>query len=136
MWIAIVAVGVVVIGIAAYAATGRLGEMPAEPVTDDPRGRVPDGPVDADLLARLVIPRRINGYAPEEVDEHLSAVVEGTATPSREVRFRVVRRGYNMAVVDEILDRVTRVEESATALEEGLGAASDGEPEGSRSSEA
>lgn len=112
MWIAIVAVGVVIIGIAAYAATGRLGEMPDEAVTDDPRGRVPEGAVDEAFLAGLIIPTRLNGYAPDGVDEHLAAVVAGTAPPSRDVRFPVVRGGYNMAVVDEILERVSAREEA------------------------
>ncbi|NHB85559.1 hypothetical protein G7085_15660 [Tessaracoccus sp. HDW20] len=106
MWIAIVAVGVVVLGLAAYAALGNLGEMPAGPVTDNPKGRVPEGPVDGEFLASAVLPRRVNGYGRDEVDAYLASVVAGEAAPPSEVTFPVTFAGYDMAVIDELLERI------------------------------
>jgi len=108
MWIAVVIVGIVVLGLAAYAALGNLGEMPGDPVTDSPLGRVPDGPVDAGFLTSAVLPRRLNGYGRAEVDAYLASVVAGEAEPPARVTFPVAFGGYAMAVVDEILERVER----------------------------
>ena len=110
MWIAIVIVGLVVLGLAAYAALGRLGEMRPDAITDSPKGRVPDGQVDAEFMQGLVIPLRTNGYSPKQVDAFLDEVIAGTAGPAVDARFDVVRRGYDMTVVDDILDRVSAQE--------------------------
>lgn len=106
MWVAIIAVSVVVLALAAYAATGRLGEMPADPVLDDHPGLVPDGRIDADFLAKVRFPVRRNGYATDEVDAYLDDAVAGTAVPADEAQFAVRRSGYDMAVVDAVLDRL------------------------------
>ncbi|MHA6524204.1 hypothetical protein [Tessaracoccus sp. G1721] len=105
MWIAIVAVAIVVLGLAAFAGMGRLGEMPADPVIDRPRGRVPEGPVTREFLARAVLPTAWSGYARDQVDRYLAAVADGEAAPPSETLFDVVRRGYDMQVVDELLLR-------------------------------
>ena len=118
MWVAIVAVGIVVLGLAAYAALGHLGEMPGDPVTDSPRGRVPDGPIDAEFVASAVLPRRLNGYAQGDVDAYLAAVAAGDAGPATDVTFRVAVGGYNMAVVDELIERVARSQLAVEAADE------------------
>ncbi len=66
---------VAILGLAAVAASGRLGSMPGT-TTDTPRPHLPEGPISADTL--------------------------------RSVRFAVVPRGYSMAQVDQLLDRVAR----------------------------
>ncbi len=68
-------IAVAVLGLAAVAASGRLGELPAT-VTDTPVPHLPQGRLSADDLRR--------------------------------VRFAVVPRGYSMAQVDELLDRLAR----------------------------
>ena len=105
MWIAIVAVAIAVLGLAAFAGMGRLGEMPADAVVDRPRGRVPHGPVTHAFLAEAVLPTAWPGYAREQVDQYLAAVADGAAAPASETLFDVVRRGYDMQVVDELLLR-------------------------------
>jgi len=72
-WVACI-LAVVVLGLAAVAASGRLGEMPTT-VSDSPRPHVPQGRLTGDDL--------------------------------RDCRLDVVIRGYSMAQVDELLDRLT-----------------------------
>jgi DivIVA domain-containing protein len=63
-------IAVVILGLAAIAATGRLGELPGT-VTDTPQPHVPDGALaGADLrgLRFAVVPR---GYSMQQVDELL-----------------------------------------------------------------
>lgn len=113
MWIAVVAVGVVVLGLAAYAANGGLGAMPDEVVTDSARSLIPEGPVDAEFLARVRFASRLNGYDPAQVDAYLRSFVDGTAGPAVDATFELTRGGYNMADVDEVLDRVTAQQDAA-----------------------
>lgn len=68
-------IAVAVLGLAAVAASGRLGELPAT-VTSTPVPHLPSGDV--------------------------------TGQDIRDARFAVVLRGYSMAQVDELLDRVAR----------------------------
>ena len=101
-------VGIVAIGVlaaAAFAGLGRLGEMPQEGVTDRPRGRVPDGPVTEHLLGSLRIPTASSGYEQGPVDAYLAAIADGTAAPAQDTFFKVVRGGYDMGVVDNLLAR-------------------------------
>ena len=105
MWIAIVAVAIVVLGLAAFAGMGRLGEMPPDAVIDRPKGRVPDGPVTPEFLAAAVLPTAWSGYRRDQVDAYLAAVADGSAAPASDTLFDVVRRGYDMQVVDELLLR-------------------------------
>lgn len=119
MWIAIVAVAIVVLGLAAFAGLGRMGEMPAEAVTDRPKGRIPDGPVTPEFVAGLRIPTAWTGYDRRQVDNYLHALGEGLAPPASETVFDVVRRGYDMQIVDELMlradyERPTPEEDEAT----------------------
>lgn len=105
MWIAVVAVAIVTLGFAAFAGLGRLGEMPAEAVTDRPRGRLPVGPVTHDFLAEAILPTAWSGYRRDQVDRYLAGLADGSAPPASETVFDVVRRGYDMQVIDELLLR-------------------------------
>ncbi len=67
--------GVAILGVAAVASSGRLGELPP-PVTSTPLPYLPQGDLDGDDL--------------------------------RATRFSVVARGYSMAQVDDLLDRLAR----------------------------
>lgn len=100
--------GFVVIALAVAVALGKGGEMQAKPVIDTPRGRIPEGAVDAGFLEGLVLPRRTNGYATAQVDRYLADFVAGTAAIPGEVRFDVAFRGYDMGIVDSLLDRMER----------------------------
>ena len=113
MWIAIVAVAVAVLGAAVYAGRGTLGEMPASAVNDRPKGVVPDGPVTPELLAELRIPGALTGYRRDQVDAYLDDVAVGIAGPAAAQHFDVVRGGYDMQVVDVLIER-PRVDELAT----------------------
>ncbi|MFT4216473.1 MAG: DivIVA domain-containing protein [Micropruina sp.] len=76
-------IAVAVLGLAAVAASGRLGELPGT-VTDTPRPHVPAGVLTGDDL--------------------------------RGLRFAVVPRGYSMDQVDELLDRLARQVDAASAV--------------------
>ncbi|MEO7587330.1 MAG: hypothetical protein ABIS84_04805 [Arachnia sp.] len=135
-------VAIAVLGVAAWAGTGRLGEMP-EPVVDRPKAYIPDGAVDAAFLEAVRIPRAVTGYHRGQVDDFLAAHASGSAEGS-EVAFDVVRGGYDMQAVDEVLTRLAPVpvlgapeaddamhetrEELATMMSDV--AAGDGEPAG------
>ncbi len=67
--------GVAILGLAAVASSGRLGELPP-PVTSTPAPHIPHGDLTGDDL--------------------------------RTARFSVVPRGYSMAQVDDLLDRLSR----------------------------
>ncbi len=77
--------GVAILGVAAVASSGRLGELPA-PVTSSPAPHLPQGDLTGDDLraARFsVVPR---GYSMQQVDElldRLAAQLDGPrpATP-------------------------------------------------------
>ncbi len=99
-WV-LVLVAIAVLGVAAWAGTGKLGELPPV-VTDRPKGRIPDGPLSPDLLAALQLPRASSGYSRHQVDDHLSALAAGDEP---EPCFDVVAGGYDMQVVDELLVR-------------------------------
>ncbi len=102
---AVVVVAVLVLGLAAVAGTGRLGELP--PAVDDrPRGRVPEGPVDREFLAGLRIPLATVGYDTEQVDSWLDAAVGDPSQAPGEACFDVRRRGYDMQLVDLVVDRI------------------------------
>lgn len=75
-------IAVAILGLAAVAASGRLGALPGT-VTDTPRPHVPTGVLTGDDL--------------------------------RGLRFAVVPRGYSMDQVDELLDRLARQLDAATA---------------------
>lgn len=105
MWVYIVVVAVAVLVMAAFAGAGRFGEMPQRPVNDRPKGRVPAGPVTVELLEDLSIPLVSTGYEPRAVDGYLAEIAEGSAAAVAETRFRVVRWGYDMQIVDALIER-------------------------------
>lgn len=80
-------IAVVILGFAAVAATGRLGELPGT-VTDTPQPHVPDGALAGGDLRGLrfaVVPR---GYSMQQVDELLDRLAgqldESTRPPGVE----------------------------------------------------
>jgi DivIVA domain-containing protein len=77
-------IAVAVLGLAAVAASGRLGELPGT-LTDTPRPHVPTGALNGDDLRGLrfaVVPR---GYSMDQVDElldRLARQLDAGARPS------------------------------------------------------
>lgn len=102
---AIIVCALVVLGLASFAGLGRLGEMPAEAVNDRPKGYIPDGPVTQALLKELRLPQASTGYAHGPVNGYLANIASGSALPAEQTRFPVVRGGYDMQVVDELIER-------------------------------
>lgn len=72
---------VAVLGFAAVAASGRLGELPPT-VTDTPRPHIPHGPLTGDDLrgARFAVVTR--GYSMQQVDELLDRVARQLDSPA------------------------------------------------------
>ncbi len=66
-------IAVAVLGLAAVASSGRLGEMPAT-VTDTPRPHVPSGQLGGDDLRALRFAVVTRGYSMQQVDELLDRV--------------------------------------------------------------
>ncbi|MFZ0529957.1 MAG: DivIVA domain-containing protein [Propionicimonas sp.] len=74
-------IAVVILGLAAVAASGRLGELPAT-VTDTPTPHIPTGDLSGDDLRGLrfaVVPR---GYSMQQVDEVLERVAAQLDQPA------------------------------------------------------
>lgn len=69
LWMAAVAI----LGLAAVAASGRLGELPAT-VTDTPRPHIPSGQLSGDDLRGLRFAVVTRGYSMQQVDELLDRV--------------------------------------------------------------
>lgn len=101
---AIVVVAIAVLGVAAWAGTGRLGEMP-ESVTDRPKAHLPEGLVDETFLEGLSLPIAGSGYRRSQVDAFLAAYVE-TRDLTPGTLFDVVRGGYDMQAVDAVIGRI------------------------------
>lgn len=119
---AIIVVAVIVLGIGAYAGTGKLGQLP-EVVNDSPKGVIPEGPVDEAFLEKLRIPRVISGYSPSAVDQYLGDAVAGREVePVAHITFPVVKSGYDMTLTDIVLDRLTSAECDRTAAVDRLNA--------------
>ncbi len=75
-------IAVAVLGLAAVAASGRLGDMPAT-VTDTPVPHVPQGRLTADDLRQArfaVVPR---GYSMVQVDELLDRLARQLDSPTQ-----------------------------------------------------
>lgn len=76
-------IAVAILGIAAVAASGRLGEMPAT-VTDTPRPHVPTGELTGDDLRGLRFGVVTRGYSMQQVDElleQLARQLDGAREP-------------------------------------------------------
>jgi DivIVA domain-containing protein len=67
---AIAMLAVVILGVAALASTGRLGELPTT-VTDMPQPHIPDGELVGDDLRGLRFAVVTRGYSMQQVDELL-----------------------------------------------------------------
>jgi len=105
---AIVVVAIAVLGVAAWAGTGKLGEMPGT-IIDRPKAHLPEGPVDGGFVANLSLPTAGTGYQRSQVDALLAAHVSG-ADIEPGTRFDVVRRGYDMQAVDAVIERISEHE--------------------------
>lgn len=137
VWV-IVVLALVVLGLGAWAGTGRLGEMP-EAVNDRPKGVIPEGWVDEDFLVALELPRASTGYDRTQVDAYLSAFAHRTApAEALEAAFDVVAGGYDMQAVDAVLDRMAHEPldaESAVVEEPAAEAGSESSPTAAGSTE-
>lgn len=71
---------VAILGLAAVAASGRLGEMPAT-VTDTPRPHLPSGPITGESLRGLRFAVVTRGYSMQQVDELLDRVATQLDAP-------------------------------------------------------
>ena len=74
-------IAVAILGVAAVAASGRLGEFPAT-VTDTPRPHIPTGHLDGDDLRGLRFAVVTRGYSMQQVDELLDRVARQLDEPS------------------------------------------------------
>lgn len=83
-WIVAVLV-VVVLGVAAAAATGRLGGMKPTPVRDTFRQDLPAGPLSADDLRQLRLGIGVRGYAFEQVDDLIDRLAEEIDAKDRRI---------------------------------------------------
>ena len=113
----IVVAAFAVMAAAAIAGTGRLGEW-QEPVDDSPKGHLPDGDVDEAFFDELVTPTATYGYDRTEVDAVYEVLAQG-AFPSDDPQFRIVRGGYRMQFVDEVLRRAAVAHNARIALSTG-----------------
>jgi DivIVA domain-containing protein len=75
-------IAVAILGLAAVAASGRLGEFPAT-VTDTPRPHLPSGPISGEGLRALRFAVVTRGYSMQQVDELLDRVAGQLETPTR-----------------------------------------------------
>lgn len=116
MVVVIVVAAFAVMALAALAGTGKFGQW-SEPVNDSPKGRMPDGVVDADTVDEVRIPGALFGYDRSEVDEYVS-LVTGGAIVADPVQFTIRQRGYDMAFVDELLPRLQAGELNAESVPE------------------
>lgn len=79
-------VAVAILGLAAVAASGRLGEMPAT-VTDTPTPHIPAGTLSGADLRGLRFAVVTRGYSMQQVDELLDRVsrqLDSASEPSQE----------------------------------------------------
>lgn len=74
-WI-IVAVAVIIFGLAALAATGKFGEMPAEPGDDTYAPTLPDRALTSEDLRSLRFGVQLRGYDMHQVDALLSRMAD------------------------------------------------------------
>ncbi len=94
---------VVVLALAAWAATGRLGEMP-EPINDRPKAFVPDLLFGSDFMSQLRLPVVSVGYERRQVDEFLQDAQR--QVPASPPLFDIAAGGYDMQAVDVVIGRI------------------------------
>lgn len=73
------AIVVITLAVAALAAAGGLGEMPAEPVRDVYRPSLPEGRMAAEDLARVRFGITLRGYSMAQVDDLLARLTRELA---------------------------------------------------------
>ncbi len=81
---AIAMLAVVILGVAALASTGKLGELPTT-VTDMPQPHIPDGDLVGDDLRGLRFAVVARGYSMQQVDElldRLAGQLDAGAAPT------------------------------------------------------
>jgi hypothetical protein len=101
----------VVIALAAWAGTGRLGEMPG-PVDDRPKAFIPDLPFGPEFMERLRLPVVSVGYQREQVDHFLAQAQH--QLPPEPPRFDVVTAGYDMQAVDAVINQIAKIIEASS----------------------
>ncbi|MGO1972362.1 MAG: DivIVA domain-containing protein [Propionibacteriaceae bacterium] len=82
------AIGVIVVvtlGVAALAASGGLGEMPAEPVRDVYRPSLPEGRLRAEDLDRVRFGITLRGYSMAQVDDLVARLTRELAERDEEL---------------------------------------------------
>ena len=97
------AVFMVVLALAAWAGTGRLGEMP-EPVDDRPRAFIPDLPFGEKFVKQLRLPTVSVGYERTQVDRFVAEAER--QPPPGPPQFDVVAGGYDMQAVDVVITKI------------------------------
>ena len=75
----IAALAIVVLGVAAIAAAGGMGEMSRDPIRDTYRQDLPDRPLTADDLAALRFGVTLRGYSMGQVDDILDRLASEIA---------------------------------------------------------
>lgn len=106
VWV-ILLVALGVLGLGAFAASGRLGEMPP-PVDSRPVGRIPEGELTPDTIGDISFSTVMNGYDKAQVDDFLAGVASGEVVVGEGSvpQFDVVRNGYSRSEVDGVFDRL------------------------------
>lgn len=109
VWVVVI-VGIGVLGLAAVAASGKLGAMPP-PVSSRPVGRLPQGELTGETLdaVRFRTTSAGNGYAPAEVDALLDEAIAGTLTVADldALDLPIAKaKGYAFDEVDQVLDEI------------------------------
>ena len=97
------AVFMVVLALAAWAGTGRLGEMP-EPVDDRPKAFIPDLLFGEEFVKQLRLPTVSVGYERAQVDRFVAEAER--QPPPGPPQFDVVVGGYDMQAVDAVINRI------------------------------
>jgi DivIVA domain-containing protein len=75
----IAALAIVILGVAAIAAAGGMGEMSRDPIRDTYRQDLPDRPLTADDLAGLRFGVTLRGYSMGQVDDILDRLASEIA---------------------------------------------------------
>ena len=124
------AVFMVVLALAAWAGTGRLGEMP-EPVNDRPKAFIPDLPFGEKFVKQLRLPTVSVGYERTQVDRFVAEAER--QPPPGPPQFDIVGGGYDMQAVDAVVNRIAedlglRFGQPAAGLVAGLEAPSPANP--------
>lgn len=116
MELLIVLLAVAILGAAAVASAGGLGQMRSQPVRDVYQPLLPERRLRPEDLDRLRFGMTARGYHTGQVDAFVARVRDelSRAMPALHVedldllRFDMTVRGYQMAQVDEFVERIQR----------------------------